>query len=57
MRRTYLQSLKRGDSPGRGVGRHLFRTVQQAFKNQMDPGILQVLVPGAVAEEEFGGCE
>lgn len=55
MRRIYLQSLKRGDSPGRAVGRYLFRTAQQPFQNQMDPGILQVLVPGTVAEEEVGG--
>lgn len=54
MRRIYLQSLKRGDSPGKGVGRHLFRAAQQPFKNQMDPGMLQVLVPGTVAEEEVG---
>lgn len=57
MRRIYLQSLKRGDSRGRGVGRHLFRTAQQPFQNQLDPGILQVLVSGTVAEEEVGVYE
>lgn len=29
-RRIYLQSLKRGDSPGRGVGRHLLLFIQNS---------------------------
>lgn len=56
MRRIYLQSLKRGDSPGRGGGR-IFgeQTTQQCPQKQMDPGILQVL--SLATEEEAEVCE
>lgn len=54
MRRIYLQSLKRGDSPGRGGG-HFFGTAQQCPQNQMDPGLLQVL--SVATEEEAEVCE
>lgn len=51
MRRIYLQSLKRGDSPGR-EGVTFFRSAQQHPQNWSDPGTLQVLSRTTAAKEE-----
>lgn len=56
MRRIYLQSLKRGDSPGR-EGVTFFRSAQQHPQNWSDPGTLQVLSRTTAAKEEVEACE